>query len=166
MEVIVPSPDRDRPVVSFDSFSDDQLLGALSMALQELDPVPAALVDDAKATFTWRTVDAELAELIGDTALEAASVRGFGAPRILTFAAGDTTLMLEVAEHNDKRRLLGQIVAPRSAEIEVDHVSGGVTVAADHLGRFRVEEFPGGPIRLSLRFPDDPSRVVTSWVSV
>jgi hypothetical protein len=162
----VPSRDPDRPVVPPQPISDDQLITALGSALRAVDPVPSSVVEAGKATYTWRTVDAELAELIGDTALESAPVRGSRTPRILTFAAGGTTLVLEVAEHKEKRRLLGQIVAPRSAEVEVDHASGALTVVADDLGRFRVEEFPTGPIRLSLRFPDDPSHVVTSWVNV
>jgi hypothetical protein len=160
------SRDPDRPAVPSEPWSDHQLLGALGLALRELDSAPSAVVDAARAAFAWRTVEAELAELIGDTTLDAGPVRNLGGPRILTFAAGDTTLVLEVVEHKDKRRLLGQIVAPRSAEIEIDHASGSVTVAADDLGRFRVEEFPSGPIRLSLRFRNDPSRVVTSWVSI
>jgi len=162
----MPTHDPDRPVVPSQPLSDEQLVEALGAALEAADPVPAEVVAAGKATYTWRTIDAELAELVGDTAVEAAAVRGSRAPRILTFAVGTTTLVVEVAEHRDKRRLLGQIVAPRSAEVEVDHPSGVMTVAADELGRFRIDDFPRGPIRLSLRFADTPSRVVTSWVSV
>lgn len=162
----MPSHDPDRPVVPAQPLSDEQLVAALGEALSAADPVPDEVVAAARATWTWRTIDAELAELVGDSALEAAAVRGGAGPRILTFAVGSLTLVVEVAEQRDRRRLLGQIVAPRTAEVELDHAQGAVTVAADELGRFRVEDFPMGPVRLSLRFPDDPGRVVTSWVTV
>jgi hypothetical protein len=159
-------------VVPAQPLSDEQLVAALGEALRAEDPVPPELLAAAKATWTWRTIDADLAELVADSALEGAAVRGpAGAatatgPRILTFAVGALTLVVEVAEQRDRRRLLGQIVPPRRADVELDHAAGTVTVAADELGRFRVEDFPTGPVRLSLRFPDDPGRVVTSWVTV
>lgn len=162
----MPAHDPDRPVVPAQPVSDEQIILSLGTALRAVDPVPPEVLEAAKAVYTWRTIDAELAELVGDTAVEALAVRGTHAPRILTFAVGPLTLVIEVAEQRDRRRLLGQIVAPRSAEVELDHPGGAVTVAADELGRFRVEDFPTGPVRLSLRFPDDPGRVVTSWVSV
>ncbi len=146
---------------------DDMLLAELGAALAAADPLPDQLASQLKELYTWRTVDAELAELISDTALEALAVRsGPGAPRILTFTAGPTTLVLEVAEARERRRLLGQIVAPRAARVAVDYPGGNVTTDADDLGRFRFDDCPTGPIRLSLEFADASERIVTSWVSV
>ncbi len=146
---------------------DDALLVELGAALAAADPMPERLVEQVKDLYTWRTVDAELAELVADTALEAMAVRsGNRMPRILTFTAGVTTLVLEVAEARERRRLLGQIVSPRPARVAVDYPGGNVTTTADDLGRFRVDDCPTGPIRVSLEFADDRERVVTSWVSV
>lgn len=44
---------------------DDMLLGRLARTLGRVDPVPAPLVAGAAGLLTWRTVDAELAELLG-----------------------------------------------------------------------------------------------------
>ncbi|HSK26532.1 MAG TPA: hypothetical protein VK894_06440 [Jiangellales bacterium] len=149
------------------STEERRLLDALRAGLAEADPVPEVLVEAAKASFTWRTVDAELAELVADTALEARAVRGQGGPRLLTFAAGPTTLVVEVDASGAGRRLLGQIVRPRRAEVEVRHAGGTVSVAADDLGRFRVDTVPAGPLSLSCRFPEAGEQpVVTSWVTV
>jgi hypothetical protein len=161
----VPARNADGSSAPLEALADDELVSALTLALRELDPVPAGLVEAGKTALSWRTVDAELAELVADTESGVAAARD-RAPRILTFAAGDTTLVLEVTDDQNGRRLLGQIVAARRAEIEAAHRSGAVTVESDDLGRFRVEHFPAGPIRLSLRVPDKPSPVVTSWVNI
>ncbi len=42
---------------------DDELLGMLRAALEASDPVPEAVLDAARASFTWRMIDAELAAL-------------------------------------------------------------------------------------------------------
>jgi hypothetical protein len=146
---------------------DRELLDTLRDGLAEADPVPEVLLEAARASFTWRTVDAELAELVADTAVASSAVRGPDAPRLLTFTAGPTTLVVEVGTTGAQRRLLGQIVRPRRAEVEVRHSGGTLDVVADDLGRFRVETVPAGPLSLSCRFPDagEPP-VVTSWVTV
>jgi hypothetical protein len=162
----VPARNADGPSAPLEALPDDELVNALALALRALDPVPARLVEAGKTALSWRTVDAELAELVADTEGGIGAAGRVHAPRILTFAAGDTTLVLEVTDDENGRRLLGQIVAPRRAEIEAAHRSGAVTVESDDLGRFRVEHFPTGPIRLSLRVPNKPSPVVTSWVNI
>ena len=56
-----------------------------------IDPVPESLIRASRETLTWRRVDAELAELLSDSAVEderLALVRGDGEPRSLSFEAG------------------------------------------------------------------------------
>ena len=61
----------------------------LRAIFSHVDPVPPLLDDAARAAFTWRTVDAELAELMRDSADASeeagALVRGGGGPRQLSF---------------------------------------------------------------------------------
>jgi hypothetical protein len=151
--------------------ADRELLAHVRDMFDETDPVPEFLVDAARATFTWRTIDAELAELTGDSLLESAAVRSSRAPRLLTFTAEATTLVVEVAEHirgaGLGRRLLGQILSPRSAEVEVRHSEGSLSVTADEFGRFRAEAVPPGPISLACRFGGAlKPQLVTSWVTI
>jgi hypothetical protein len=148
-----------------------ELLAVLRDALDQTDPVPPALVDAARASFTWLTVDAELAELTADSVVDGAAVRSTRSPRLLTFTARETTLVVEVAEPTagkaTERRLIGQIVGPRAAEVDVRHTGGSLTVTADEYGRFRAEPVPAGPISLACRFADTAQpQVVTSWVTV
>ena len=62
-------------------WSDDDLMAELAEAVAEEDAVTDRRREAARAAFTWRSVDAELMELLHDSALEAgAAVRGAGDP--------------------------------------------------------------------------------------
>ncbi|HZD67871.1 MAG TPA: hypothetical protein VFA45_02815 [Actinomycetes bacterium] len=135
------------------------------------DPVPAWVVDAARGSLAWRRIDAELAELTYDMALDAerlATVRGEEGPRALTFEVSRLTIEVEVVSVGDTRRLLGQLVPPQPALVELRHAGGQVAVEADHLGRFSVRGFPAGPMSLLCQMAPEPGpRVVeTDWVVV
>ncbi len=145
----------------------DGLLDELRALLNEIDPVPAEVIAAAEASFAWRTVDAELAELTEDSVFApTAGVRGPGGPRLLTFEAPDLTVVVEVSVIGDRRRMLGQLVPPSAAEVEVRHRDGTETVSADELGRFTVEQVPAGPVSFACRGSAAQRTVVTSWVTV
>lgn len=147
---------------------DDRLVDRLREVIEATDPPPARLVEVAKASLVWRTVDAELADLVTDSSTEPVAIRSAGeAPRLLTFSAGDTVVVLEVTREAGAHRVMGQIVAPGAATVEVRHSDGVVSVTTDPDGRFRAAPVPGGPISVSCRFDDgDRPAVVTSWVSI
>ena len=70
------------------AYDDDRLLDLLTRALSQADPVPEHVVEAARASFTWRTIDAELAELVYDSAgEELVGVRSAEATRQVTFRA-------------------------------------------------------------------------------
>jgi hypothetical protein len=148
--------------------ADEQLLELLAEVVAERDPVPASVVEAARASLTWLTIDAELAEIAEDTALSPlAGVRGTDGPRLLTFEAPSATVVVEVTAMGRLRRLLGQVVEPRRAAIEVRHADGSFTVESDDLGRFSADTVPAGPVSLACRFSDAPATpVVTTWVTV
>jgi hypothetical protein len=145
----------------------DALLGLLADAAAQADPVPDHVLAAARAALGWRTLDAELAALVEDSAEQPlAGVRG-GGPRLLTFEADDTAVVVEVSAVGDARRLLGQLVEPRAARIEVRHPGGTTTVDADDLGRFAAAEIPAGPVSIVCRFGPPSARVVaTTWVTL
>lgn len=147
---------------------DDHVVDQLREVFEAVDAPPPQLVDAAKASIAWRTVDAELAELVSDSSTEpAAAVRATEPTRLLTFSSGDTLIVIEVANERRTRRVIGQVVAPSVATIEVRHADGVVSVSTDADGRFRASPVAAGPISVCCRF-DDPHRasVVTSWVSI
>ncbi len=144
---------------------DRALLDEVRAALDEHDPVPAGVIEAARASLTWLTVDAELAALAEDSALTSTGVRSGDASRVLTFECSTGVIVLEVTEMGDSRRDVGQ--ADRQAHLTIRH-SGGVTeLDTDEHGRFQVEDIGPGPASLRCVFADAPdSPVVTSWVLV
>lgn len=154
---------------------DEDLMGELRELFARIDPVDPRLLEQARFAYTWRTVDAELAELSFDSLVDRdmlAGVRGDGTatlgPRMLGFGAvvggEDVAIEVEIQPGPGKPVLVGQLLPPRAADVELQASEGGVVaVAADELGRFRVEPVPPGPLRLRVRLDD---RVVqTTWVS-
>jgi len=152
----------DKDKVSLDDLT---LLAQVRAAIEEYDPVPPNVVAAAQASLTWRTVDAELAELIEDSALATASVRSSG-PRSLVFESPVATVVVEVEPRNGSRRLTGQIVLPRAAQVQVRHVGGRTDVEADAQGRFAIDNVPAGRLSLLCRFAEESRDLVTSWVTV
>lgn len=144
---------------------DRVLLLQLRAALDEHDPVPESVVDAARASLTWLTVDAELAALAEDSALSATGVRSGDASRVLTFECSTGVIVLEVTVMGDTRRVVGQ--ADRPAHMMIRHPAGVTELDTDEHGRFQVGGIAAGPASLRCVFVDTPdSPVVTSWVLV
>jgi hypothetical protein len=151
--------------------ADEQLLDLIRQATVGHDAVPDGVAEAARATWTWRTVDAELAALLHDSTADEgalAGVRGAGTVRALSFGAGDHMIEVEISEDGDRRRLVGQVMpapAPGERIIVVDRVDGpSLELELDELGRFGADRLPAGLIRL--RTMDADGRVVTEWVSI
>src|SRR5438045_1899644 len=121
--------------VNMSDDEDNALLRELSRIVTAGDPVPTEVIAAAKASFTWRTIDAELAELAFDSLLDddALLVRGADQPRLLTFEGSSVTIELVVVTEADSRRVIGQLVPVQQADVEVVHRGGTATAYADEL---------------------------------
>ena len=122
-----------------------------------MDPVPQLLEDGARAAFTWRTVDAELAELMRDSAEASSSeeevgslVRGGHGPRQLSFESPKLGIELEVTATGPReRRLEGQLLPPADATVTIERPGeDGLSVQSDELGRFVLDGLRAGVMRL------------------
>ena len=148
-------------------------MGELRALFAEVDPVPPLVIEAANAALGWRSLDADLAELLRDSALEEESLavaRGGGeGTRSLTFSTPELTIDVEIHEDDGGHILLGQLSPPRIATVEVQTVDEPVvSVTTDHLGRFRTGLPSGRPVRLRVVDPSRPSggAVQTSWITV
>ncbi|MER6031234.1 hypothetical protein [Streptomyces sp. NPDC001851] len=148
------------PDAADEELADSLLEEELRQAAAVLDPVPDALRQLALDAYALHDLDAKLAELTFDSLADALPVRGVtDAPRMLTFQAGEVTVDVEVTGDG----LIGQVLPPRSARIEV--LGGPQTarpVAVDTWGRFSSGTAPSGPFALRLRTGGEV--IVTEWL--
>jgi hypothetical protein len=144
--------------------SDEMILACLRMAAAVREPVPASVLQAARDAFAWRLIDAELAELVADSAFEMADagIRGGWDPRLVTFEVpGGTALELEATPCRGAGiSLVGQVVPGRPGTAEVQHPGGSVAVDVDEVGRFAAQGIRPGPMRVKLRLltPDPGGR--------
>lgn len=140
---------------------DATLLAELESAVAIHDPVPPQVTAAARAAFTWRTVDAELAELVFDSAVEVTGVRGMAWPRQLSFEARDTSIEIEITDD----RIVGQVVPPAAIEIVITSPDGTEqTGRADTTGHFTFSDLGPGTVRIHAGLPD--GTVTTQWFTL
>ena len=152
--------------------TDEQLLAVLGDALRMAEPVPEAVRDMARGALTWRTVDAELAAITSDSAVEGlVGVRGTSVARTVLFTAGEVEVELTVASTTtdaggrSRLALTGQVVPETAAvRVRIQHREGETLVTSDDFGAFEATDVPRGPARLLLDLPDGP--VVTEAVTL
>lgn len=154
-----------------DEPDDTGLEEELRQAVARLDGVPPPLFQAALDAYGWRAVDAELAELVFDSLVDAgdaAAVRGPQHARLLSFEAAGLTIDIEISGTGSSRALIGQIVPPQQAEVELCQDDAVTLLEVDDLGRFSSGPLPAGPFSLRCRTGSDPDHrhVATEWISI
>ena len=125
-------------------------MAELAAAVEEETAVSDRRRTAARAAFTWRTIDAELAELLHDSALDAgAAVRsGSDGPRMLSFRRAAVTLEVEI----DGDAVLGEVIdesegdAPATVTLQRPDTEDR-SVEADASGFFRFDGVGPGSVR-------------------
>jgi hypothetical protein len=146
---------------------DDVAMDELRALAAETDPVPPHVLAAARGSYTWRTIDAELAGLVYDSVLDTerlATVRSADTVRLLTFETAELAIELEVTLVAGSRRILGQLVPPGPGALELRHGGGLLELEADAHGRFAAEGVEAGPV--SLRCRRAGAAIETEWVAI
>jgi hypothetical protein len=148
--------------------SHDELEARLRAVVGHIDPVPSLVDEGARAAFGWRTIDEDLAELMRDSAdeLAEAGVRGPGGARQLSFESPALGIELEVVATGPRsRRIEGQLLPPAAATVRVERPGeDAVSVQADELGRFVLEELRAGAMRLHVLLRG--AQIAVPWTSI
>ena len=154
---------------------DDTLLAELRRVVAMIDPVPEPVRIAARAALDWRTLEAELAELVHDSRIDepVLAIRGGEAgPRTLTFQARGLEIEIEAEPQGDdaaRLRITGQLVPPQTAQIGISTGGGLVLTRADERGRFAALGVVPGRLRLRCWLDGAPGGgrlVETAWLVI
>ena len=144
---------------------DEALLAELRQAVDVGDdPAAARLIADAKACFTWHTVDEELEllTLSHDSSLTQGAFRSATSqgPRMLVFENDEVTVEIQVGSDT----LIGQVVPVTPATVLLEQVGGAVTeTQPDDAGFFLFRRPPDGAVRVRIRTEPE---LVTEWLPI
>ena len=143
---------------------DERLLGELGEALAPArHPDAAGILARARAVYTLRDLDGELARLVHDSALEVAGADRRAAPgaRTLVFESPAVSVEIEVTDEG----MVGQVVPRSAAQVVLEASDGGRTpVDVDELGCFTASVPARGLLRL--RIGADGVSTVTEWADL
>lgn len=148
--------------------TDERLMEELGAVLRAIDPVPNEVTLAARSAIAWRRLDADLAELLEDSALEqhlAGTRGGQSGWRALTFESpGGVSIEVEVTLDGTRRTVIGQVVPAANARVGLRQGKEQRVSDTDEHGRFRFDGVTAGPISLRVGHPDGP--VETGWVTI
>jgi hypothetical protein len=146
--------------MSDNPLSDEELEQRIRGALH--DPVPDDVLRISEGLFTWRTIDAELAEL---ELADAASVGVRGADSVtFTFVLGDQ--VIEVELEVDPRQLVVDLGGNWASGIQLVTPAGAIVAGAiDDAGVARFADPPTGPIQLIIA-REGGVTIKTRWVTL
>ncbi len=142
----------DRPI------GDDELERRVRDAVR--DPVPEELLRISNGLFTWRTIDAELAELELADAEATADVRGTLTVNA-TFVVGDRVIEVEL---DDRGELIVDL-GGRWADAVAIYTPAGEALRADtdEAGVARFRPAPRGPVQFVIDTVD--AAIKTRWIT-
>lgn len=149
-------------------YDEEDLLTDLRRIAANVDPVPDEVLLSARAALSLHRLDAELIELVRDSAQDEAglvAVRGDGDVRMMSFEFAPIAVELQVTEQAGMRALVAHVsgLELASAQVETNN-SGRRDVDVDD-GTLVVEHVPSGLVRLYLTSRDGYS-YATSWVRI
>lgn len=152
---------------------DQALLNELGEALRACDPVPDQWRFAALGSFSWRSLEADLAELTFDSmagTAGAALVRGPATrERIVVFEAPGLRVEIELAPGpgaTGTYRVTGQLIPEVAGTVELRQATGSMTVTTDANGCFQADGVAAGPLSLRCSVPGGAAPVDTAWLIV
>jgi hypothetical protein len=148
---------------------DEDLLERLRAICDEVDPMPELVLESARAAFSLRRLDAELAELVLDSADElvgGVTVRAAAEAevRMLSFEAGPLRVELQVTDRDGGRHLVAHVTGVQLAAAALETAAGSTELETDD-GLLIAEAVPAGRVRFRLTTVDG-SAYVTAWIQV
>jgi hypothetical protein len=158
--------------------TDDELMAGLRRAAAQIDPVPDAVVQAARAAISTRDIDGELAVLLADSYSHSEpglggvfeQVRSRAAaqdrPRLLTFSGGGVQIDLELSPRDGLMDVIGQLTGAAPGDCALQQATADwQRLQVDDVGRFLSSGMSHGPMRVRCR-SEHATVVTTAWVTV
>jgi hypothetical protein len=150
------TPERDDAV--------DDELQALVTELDRSDPLPDRLLRMAEGLYAWHNTDAELLELLVDSAAEALPLaRSDSHPRVMAFGDDERGIHFECHHSDGTFTLRGAVQPPGSQLVVAERIGGVHSTELDSFGLFELGPLAAGRIRLAVRTADGDDIVLTPW---
>jgi hypothetical protein len=144
--------------------SDRILMKALAEAIGGEQP-PADLTARCEGLLGWLDVDAELAELLDQSALDSTGTRGpAGSTPTLEFTVADGSCVIEISTTEGVLR--GQLLGGEAHQVVVrTSADASQSALVDDVGAFEISSPPSGTIRLEFELFDG-RRIHSDWFVV
>jgi hypothetical protein len=142
----------------------DDMLNLASDYFDEAEALPAHLVQAAGDLYTWHTIDAELLELLVDSAaMELNPVRAEVATRMIAFGGSERGLHIECVPSGSAYVIEGQLVPAGPVSIDVERPGEHASYTTDASGSFRTAPLAPGSLRLVVRSDTGERLMLTPW---
>jgi hypothetical protein len=147
--------------------SDRELLDALAVVLLHDEPAPADAVEAAIDAYTWQAIDAELLELLYDSAVGTLPALRDDAPpsRLLTFTSPSVEIEIELTS-DAPPRVRGAVAPPGRYGVELQQGSSRVAGVSSEAGMFELTAVDTSPLRLIITTDVTEARLVTPWIEL
>lgn len=127
---------------------DDRLLAEIARLYENVDPMPADLIDRIGFMLTLADMEIELARLIVESRVPVGA-RGEERARTVTFSSDSLTVMVTITPTTDAQCRIDGWIAPGAAiRVELRSDRGSHDVIADVDGRFDFADVPSGLVQL------------------
>lgn len=154
-------------------YDEERILADLRRIAARVDPVPSLVVESARAALSLRRLDAELLDVVRDSAEDRRSlltVRGDADVRMVSFEFPPVTVEVQVTDRHGWCDLVAHVSGIELAAAQVEAQS---QVASDSDrrdldtddGTLVVERLPTGLVRLQLTAVDG-RLYATSWIRI
>lgn len=154
-------------------YDEEQLLADLRRIAARVDPVPPLVVESARAALSLRRLDAELLDLVRDSAEDRGgllTVRGHSDVRMVSFEFPPVTVEVQITEQPSGSDLVAHVsgIELGKAQVETRAQTASRSDRRDldtDDGTLVVERIPSGLVRLHLSAADG-RLYATSWVRI
>lgn len=137
--------------------NDDELLTLLAESLAD-DRPPADAIEAAYAAYGWRTLEADLAQLIEDSQVEVVGFRDAAYSRIVSYETDLGTIEVSIASD-----AVQVVIDPLPAELVLRRTADSRELPVDDAGRASASGL-SGPIRFEITWPEGSA--LTPWLTL